>query len=61
MKKKNKKKKIEEKQDSLSKWFENRGGDALDGHGSISRWEEVNGRGFWGSSANGYIYDKDNK
>lgn len=35
-------------------------GDALDGHGSIERWEEVNGRGFWGNSTSGYIYDKDN-
>ena len=34
-------------------------GDALDGHATISSWEDANGRGFWGSSANGYIYDKD--
>lgn len=34
-------------------------GDALEGCSSISDWENRNGRGFWGSSANGYIYDKD--
>lgn len=36
-------------------------GDALQGHGTISSWEEANGRGFWGSSSKGYIYDKDNR
>jgi hypothetical protein len=33
--------------------------DALDGHGTISEWEKYNGRGFWGCSAHGYIYDDD--
>lgn len=35
--------------------------DALGGCGSIKKWEEVHGRGFWGNSTTGYIYDKDNK
>lgn len=34
-------------------------GDALDGYGSISAWEDANGRGFWGNSTTGYHYDKD--
>lgn len=33
--------------------------DALDGHATISSWEEDNGRGFWGNADTGYIYDKD--
>jgi hypothetical protein len=28
---------------------------------SIEEWENRNGRGFWGSDANGYIYDSKNK
>lgn len=36
-------------------------GNALDGCGSISEWENKNGRGFWGSDANGYIYSEDNQ
>ena len=35
--------------------------DALGDHSSIESWEKSHGHGFWGSSANGYIYDKDNK
>ena len=31
--------------------------DALDGCSSISDWENKHGRGFWGSAANGYVYD----
>jgi hypothetical protein len=34
-------------------------GNALDGHSTASSWEEANGRGFWGSEAAGYYYDKD--
>lgn len=26
---------------------------------SIREWEKRNGRGFWGNSTTGYIYDKD--
>lgn len=36
-------------------------GDALGGHSSIASWEEAHGRGFWGNSTTGYVYDKDNK
>ncbi len=36
-------------------------GDALGGHGSISEWEKYHGHGFWGSSANGYITDEEEK
>jgi hypothetical protein len=35
--------------------------DALGDHSSIESWERSHGHGFWGSSANGYIYDKDNR
>jgi len=34
---------------------------ALGGHSSIESWENSHGRGFWGNSSSGYIYDKDNK
>lgn len=34
---------------------------ALGKHNSISEWECAHGRGFWGSAAHGYTYDKDNK
>lgn len=32
--------------------------DALNGL-SVGEWERRNGRGFWGNSTTGYIYDKD--
>ena len=35
--------------------------DALGDHSSIESWERSHGHGFWGSSANGYVYDKDNR
>jgi len=35
--------------------------DALGGHSSIQSWENSHGRGFWGSSANGYVEDKYNR
>ena len=34
-------------------------GNALDGCGSVSSWERKHGRGFWGNSKKGFIYDKD--
>lgn len=34
-------------------------GDALDNCGSVSNWENKNGRGFWGNPTSGYIYDDD--
>lgn len=33
--------------------------DALQGHGSVESWERAKGRGFWGNSSTGYVYDKD--
>jgi len=35
--------------------------DAMGGCSSVEDWENRNGRGFWGSSANGYVSDKNNK
>lgn len=34
---------------------------ALGKYHSIEAWEDAHGRGFWGSSAHGYTYDKDNR
>jgi len=66
MKKSKKQKKRDKKAKKRAEMHDNKptdaiSGDALDGHGSISSWEEANGRGFWGSSANGYVYDDDQK
>ena len=56
------KRKIEEPEDSLTKWWrENSSGNALGDCGSVSQWEERHGRGFWGCEAHGYTYDKDNQ
>ena len=54
---------LEEKnQKRIDKIFANRmTADALGDHSSIESWENSHGHGFWGSSANGYIYDKDNR
>lgn len=50
-----KKKKTKAKKPEKSESF---GGDALDGCGSISQWEERHGRGFWGNESSGYITDE---
>ena len=56
---KKKKKEIVTESESNTYRADHPKGDALDGCSSISDWEDRNGRGFWGSAAHGYFYDKD--
>jgi len=32
-----------------------------DDRSNLDRWEQLNGRGFWGNSSSGYIEDKRNR
>lgn len=58
-----KKSKLDEKLKTNKLEVDNNDGNALDGYSSIREWEDKKGRGFWGSSSNGYISyeDRDNE